>query len=105
MDDFWKAALKASGPVAVVGFLLWWFIQKAFEAQLIETFGSERQFAFVMVIVGGLFICLWSAIKSFGKQPDDKRRIANKAIFNKSTVKGDVVLGDKNVEIRDRNGE
>ncbi|HFN5082614.1 MULTISPECIES: hypothetical protein [Pseudomonas] len=105
MDEFWKAALKAGGPVAIVGFLIWWFIGQAFEQQLIAIFGNEQKFAFVLMITGGLLVCLYAAIAHFGKKPDTTVHKENKAVFHRTVIKGDVVLGDKTVNSKEENGE
>lgn len=105
MDEFWKAALKVGGPVALVCFLIRWFIGQAFEQQLIAIFGSEQKFAFVLMITGGLLVCLYAAVVHFGKNPDATVHKENKAVFHKTIIKGDVVLGDKTVSSKEENGE
>ncbi len=105
MDEFWKAALKVGGPVAIIAFLIYWFSGQLFEHKVLEWFGSDQRFIIVMVIVGGLLICLFSAIIVSQKKPAPELRAGNKAVFHKSTIKGDVVLGDKRINTRDENGE
>ncbi|EPA97875.1 hypothetical protein [Pseudomonas sp. G5(2012)] len=105
MDEFWKAALKAGGPVAIVCFLIWWFLGQAFEHQLVAVFGSEQKFAFVLVVTGGLLVCLYAAIVHFGKKPVTTVHKENKAVFHRTIIKGDVVLGDKTVNSKEENGE
>lgn len=97
MMEFWKAALKIGGPVSVVGFLVWVTVTRLFEKELLDRFSSEQQFTLVIIIVCGLLICLLAALFTFRKKndSDSKPSTGNKATFNRSTIEGDVVLGDK----------
>lgn len=105
MDAFWKAALKTGGPVAIVAFLIWWLSGQLFEHKVLEWFGNDQRFIAVMVVIAGLLICLFSAILISSKKPVADSQAGNKAVFNKSTIKGDVVLGNKTVNLKDGNGE
>lgn len=100
MDGFWKNALKVAPVVAIVSFLIWMIIEKVFKKEILEIFGEGKLFIVVLVIIFGLLICLFAAILTFKQtktalQP--QARQGNKATFKDSTIQGDVVLGDKNV--------
>ena len=100
MDGFWKNALKVAPVVAIVGLVLWKTIEKVFEKKILEIFGEGELFIIVLVIISGLLICLFAAILTFKQkktalQPQANQ--VNKATFKDSTIQGDVVLGDKNV--------
>ena len=97
MIDFWKAALKVSGPVAIIGFLIWVVITNFFKEEILTNFDSEQRFTIILIIVCGLLLCLLTAIFAYMKKGNRNINQApgNKAVFNKSTIKGDVVLGNK----------
>lgn len=98
MNNFWKNALKIAPVVAIVGLILWKTIERVFEKEILEIFGEGQLFIIVLVIISGLLVCLFAAILTF-----KQKKIAlqagqgNKATFKDSTIQGDVVLGDKNV--------
>lgn len=100
MIGFWKAALKVGGPVAIVGFLFWLVITNYFKEEILSNFNSEQQFTIILIIVFGLLLCLFSAILVYKQNSNRNKNRAsgNKAVFNKSTIKGDVVLGNKHQE-------
>lgn len=99
MEGFWKNALTVSGPITIVAFVLWEAISIIFEKEVVELFGDGQLFIIVLAIISGLLICLFAAILTFRKKIYDVPKISgNKAVFKDSTVKGDVILGDKNTK-------
>jgi predicted membrane protein len=98
MNVFWKNALNIAPVVAIVGFVLWKTIERVFEKEILEIFGEGQLFIIVLVIIFGLLICLFAAVLTF-KQKKTAPQVSqgNKATFKYSTIQGDVVLGDKNV--------
>ena len=105
MEDFWKASLKAGRPVAIVGFLIWVLLTFLFEEEMLSLFSTGQQFFLVILIVSFLMICLLAAIILWKEKEGTKQNEGNKAVFNKSTIKGDVVLGDKKINQENGNGE
>lgn len=93
MEEFWKNALKVGGPVAIVAFVLWVVVINFFNEQILTLFSSDQIFIVLLLIVSGLLICLMSAILTFSKKSNST---GAKAVFKDTTIKGDVVLGDKN---------
>lgn len=104
MEDFWKAALKVGGPVAIVGFLIWTILNYLFKQNIIDIFETEQKFTLVIMIITGLMICMLAAIVKF-KHPNGTPQgpNQNKATFKKTTISGDVVLGDKTINQKDSN--
>ena len=104
MEDFWKAALKVGGPVAIVGFLIWNIFNYLFKHNIIDSFATEQKFTLVIVIITSLMICLLAAIIKFNQSSSKPQGFnQNKATFKKTTISGDVVLGDKTVNPKDSN--
>jgi len=98
MDGFWKNALKVAPVVAIVGFVLWKTIERVFEKEILEIFGEGQLFIIVLVTISGLLICLFAAILTFKqKKSAIQSSQGNKTMFKDSTIHGDVVMGDKNV--------
>jgi len=96
IEKFWKAALKVSPVVAIVGFLLWGLMHFMFQEQIISLFNTEQKFVLILIFLLGLIICLFAAVVTHRSK--EKVGIAptnNKIEINKSTIKGDVFLGDK----------
>jgi len=95
MEEFWKEALKVSGPVAIVGVIIWALVHFLFQEDILSLFNSEQRFVITLVVTCGLIICLFAAVL---KQKPNERAQAlnkNKVVIKKSTIKGDVVAGDK----------
>ena len=102
MDKFWSEALKATGPVAVIGFLLWYALQQFFNDQILQIFDSQQVFIILLVVLGALFIILYACVRwHFQKAkitPSPKSpTVAN---IRETTIGGDFVMGDK-IEKRD----
>lgn len=101
MEGFWKTAVKVTGSVAVVGFAFTLLIQNIYKEEIIQNFGSERLFYITIALIAVLFIALITAIitnqnskrKKEAPKPVDKRSVN----IERSKVKGDVVMGNKNV--------
>ncbi len=105
MYEFWKLALKASAPIAIVGYLIWIILTSFYEEQIKNNIGTEQQFTIVLIIVLGLLICLLAAILVNRQNPVAKTKVPKskvKTIFKKSKIKGDVVIGDKHVIKKNR---
>ena len=99
MEKFWIASLKATGPTAVVGFILWGVVQQLFQEDMLSLFETGQRFTISIVVVSGLTICLIAAIlsrenavKKTTLPQSDNRRSAK---LHNTTVEGDFVMGDK----------
>jgi len=95
MEEFWKAALRATGSVAVVGVIVWALVHFLFQEKILSLFDSEQRFIIVLTTVCGILVCLLTAILMHGAKPETQGSSGNKAVIKKSTIHGDVVLGDK----------
>lgn len=95
MEEFWKAALKVSGPVAVVGVILWALVHFLYQQEILSLFNSEQRFTITLTVSCGLIVALIAAVIKQKPEPVDQAPNKNKAVFTKSTIHGDVVLGDK----------
>jgi len=95
MEEFWKAALKASGPVAVVGVIIWALVHFLFQKEILSLFSSEQRFVITLVVICGLIICLFAAVLKQKQRERAQALNKNRVIINKSKIKGDVVVGDK----------
>ena len=98
MDSFWKDAVKVTGSVGVVGFILWFFLKKLYSAEILSRFPNEDVFTLTVIITVFLLSALIIAILKHGKKGNDKD-IENKnrvVKIDRSQVNGDIVLGDKN---------
>ena len=101
MVKFWVAALKISGPVTIVAFVLWFTVQQFFQVEIINLFDSEQRFLIVIIALGGVLICLLAAVlvhkekqkPSEPNTPDDYSKTAN---ITGTKISGDFVMGDKN---------
>lgn len=58
MEGFWSKAIKATGSVGVVAFLLYTVLNYLFSAQIVTLFGSERMFFVTIGIIAVLLIIL-----------------------------------------------
>ncbi|PKR53328.1 hypothetical protein [Thalassospira marina] len=99
MDKFWITALKTTGPVALVGFVLWFTLKSFFNAEVMNLFTSQQRFTVIFLAVGALVVILFSAVRNHYKQkveqkisPDAGNR---NATIRNSTIGGDFVMGDK----------
>lgn len=58
MEKFWEKALAVTGPVAVISCLVALFINRGFEHEVLEHFGSDKSFYLVVgVLCIGLRKC------------------------------------------------
>ena len=101
MGKFWIAALKATGPVAVVAFLLSLTLQQLFRTEIIHLFDSEQRFIIIMIVLTGVFICLFGAIvvhkdKQSSSPQNDKDMASKSVTITDTKINGDFVMGDKN---------
>lgn len=97
MEKFWEKALKVTGPVAVVGFLLAIVINKIFEKKVLEYFGSKYSFYLIVIMLcflGSAFILSLLVYSGRSSKPNGESKSAT---IKNSTIDGDIVFGDKNV--------
>lgn len=99
MDKFWATALKTTGPVAVVGFILFFTLKSFFNAEVIGLFNSQQRFAVILGALCALLVILFSAVRSHYRQKAEKKILPNagnrNATIRNSTIGGDFVMGDK----------
>ena len=96
MDKFWTAAVKATGPVAVVGFILWYCLQQFFSVEILALFSSQQRFALTLGAVGSLVVVLWAAVRAhYSKVEKASSPTANTANISNSSISGDFVMGNK----------
>lgn len=111
MDKTWNTAIKVTGPVGVVGLLLWTLMNFVFREDVIALFGSDKVFILVVILVSCLFIALITAIlvyrdtKKAGANPPENIPQGNKVIINRSKIDGDFVMGNKTVNSRKDNDQ
>ncbi len=109
MEIFWKQALKVTGPVAVVGFLIWALLEFVFREDVVALFGSEKLFVIVLILLSILAITLFTSILVYNRKgPENdqqpRQQEGYKTIINRSKIEGDIVSGDKYVSSKDKNG-
>lgn len=102
MDNFWKEAVKVTGPVAVVGFIIAYVLENVFQKDILEMFGSDRAYYLTVFIIAALLVTLILSVMFHGKKsPGIRERDSDKQSrtvkIERSEVAGDVVLGDKNI--------
>jgi len=99
VDKFWVTALKTTGPVAVVGFVLWFTLKSFFNAEVIDLFTSQQRFAVILVALCALLVILFSAVRNHYRQRAEQKMLPNagnrNATIQNSTICGDFVMGDK----------
>ncbi|WP_417667250.1 hypothetical protein [Pseudidiomarina sp.] len=111
MDKIWNTAIKVTGPVGVVGLLLWTFMNFVFREDVIALFGSDKLFVLAVILVSCLFIALITAIlvyrdtKKAGVNSPEHTPQGNKVIINRSKIDGDFVMGNKTVNSRKDNDQ
>lgn len=66
----WSKAIKATGSVGVVAFLIYTILKYLFSEQIIALFGSEKLFMLTIVIIAGLLIIFLVAIIKTKGQPE-----------------------------------
>lgn len=109
MDNIWNTAIKVTGPVGVVGLLLWTLFHFLFREDVIALFGSGKLFVLAVILVSCLFIALITAIlvyrdtKKADVKPPENKPHSNKVIINRSKIDGDFVMGNKTVNSRKDN--
>lgn len=101
MDKFWKDALKITGPVAVIGFLVSLLIEKLYAQEVLDFFGSDRAFYLSIALLSALTIALILSILVYRKPASANKSEQGSQIrtasITKSTVNGDIVFGDKTI--------
>ena len=93
---FWGAAIKATGSVGVVGFLLWFVLNKFFEKDVLQLFDSQEIFQVFLLVFCCLIIALLAGIRVSGGEKGKFTKGRNVTV-SKSTLKGDFIMGDKNI--------
>jgi hypothetical protein len=101
MESFWKEAVKVTGSVAVVGFILALAIKSIFQENVLNTFGSDQVFYLSVFIVGVLAAALILAVIVNGKRPQNTSESngteSRTVSIDKSKITGDIVLGNKTI--------
>lgn len=111
MDKIWNTAIKVTGPVGVVGLLLWTLMNFVFREDVIALFGSDKLFVLAVILVSCFFIALITALlvyrdtKKAGINPPENTPQSNKVIINRSKIDGDFVMGNKTVNSRKDNDQ
>ncbi|MBK9131331.1 MAG: hypothetical protein IPM20_06790 [Gammaproteobacteria bacterium] len=103
MDKFWAKALSVTGPVAVVGFLLALFINRAFSEEVVKYFGSQNAFYLIIGILCVLGSALILSIFVYRNRAGKSDLISKSgstvetksATISGSRVDGDIVFGNK----------
>lgn len=102
MEDFWKQALKTTGPVAVIGFLISLLLTLFFKTEIISVFSSMQVFVFAMTMLCALLIILFTAVflhYSNNNKPAPSTlgnsKTENTANISNSKIEGDFVMGNK----------
>jgi hypothetical protein len=96
VDKFWISAVKATGPVAVVGFILWYFLQRLYSTEIIELFSSQQRFVVTLSVVGALVIVLWASVRGhYLKRAEANSPAGRTANISNTKIGGDFVMGDK----------
>lgn len=108
MEMFWEKALKVTGPVAVVGALIWVLIKLVFREDIVALFGSEKLYIIVLIMLSILAIALITSILVYKGREQEKEQQSpqsegNKTTINSSKIGGDVVSGDKYLNTKDKN--
>ena len=76
MDKFWATALKTTGPVAVVSFILFFTSQELlFNAEVIGLFSSQQRFAVILVALCALVVILFSAVRNHYRQKAEQKML------------------------------
>ena len=84
MEGLWGNAIKATGYVGVVAFLLHTVLNSLFSAQIVALFGSEKIFLIMTIVIAALLIILLAAIL----RSKEKSGNANQIEGPKVTYKG-----------------
>lgn len=69
MEGIWAKAIKATGSIGVVAFLLYTVLNYLFSEQIVILFGSEKMFMITIGITAILLIILLVAILKPKEQP------------------------------------
>lgn len=93
-EGIWGKVIKITGSVGVVGLLLSIFLNKMFNAEIVELLGSEKIFYLLFVLTCGLLIALiFAVLKYKSKSSPEKHSLEmkeNKVTYNNgSTHNGD----------------
>lgn len=102
MDNFWKEAVKVTGPVAVISFVISLLIERVYREEIMSLFGSDIMFYLTMMIIAvlaiGLILSLFVfRVHSQSKNNDSDSKDIRHASIKDSKIEGDVVLGDKTI--------
>lgn len=69
MEGLWSKAIKTTGSVGAVAFLIYTILNYLFSEQIVALFGSEKIFILTVVIISALLIILLVAIIKDKGQP------------------------------------
>lgn len=101
MESFWKEAVKVTGSVAVVGFILALAIKSIFQESVLSTFGSEQVFYLSTFILGFLAVALILALivnRKKSQNTNEESSTENRTVsIDKSKITGDIVMGNKTI--------
>lgn len=101
VDQFWKSALKFTGPVAVVGFVLWFVIDSSLKENIINNIGESKLFFLLLIALTSLlFIMFFSVLWHYKSKEKPKNLSENNINIKKSRINGDFVVGNK-IDSRD----
>lgn len=99
MENIWIKAIKTTGAVGVVGFLLSFLINHLFNEKIVEALGSERLFFAIVLIICGLVIALMLAIS---KEKNNKEK-SDTPNSNSSNKKIEISYGNQSTHNGDNN--
>ncbi|MFK7828137.1 MAG: hypothetical protein AB8B57_00020 [Congregibacter sp.] len=103
MEGFWKKAVTATGPVGVIAFVLTIFIENVYQEEVLQQFGSANAFHITMAIFALLAATLVLALLMYRTPVQREQRSAAKNVrtskISRSQVNGDIVLGDKTINM------
>lgn len=96
MEKFWTKALQVTGPVAVVGFILWFVLQQFFNAEVLSIFTSQQRFLITLIVMVMLLIIFFAAVLSFYSKKNPSSEAGTKTVnISNSEIAGDFVMGNK----------
>ena len=77
MDSFWSNAIKATGSVGVVAFLIYYILEHVFSEKIVQLFGSDKLFELTILVIAALLIVLLVAVlkTKHKNQPEEPKEI------------------------------
>lgn len=94
MDPIWNTAIKSTGAVGVVSFLIYMLVDKIYNEKIYALLGGERIFVITLIIFSIFSVILVTAILAGRKKElpvqKDSSKIENKVTYkDNSTHDGD----------------